>query len=430
MKRYFPWALLIFIFGFVLFFFSKNYNEEKIGSTDKEFGLTLKYKGLKGAKDFFIDNEGNYYIAFPHKVQFIDNNGKSIILFEDNKFNIYSIVHRENKLFFVSDCKLISFDLANKTFTELINNLPNFGDYKESKLLIKDNILFISIGAATNSGVVGDDNLWIKTNPFQHDISPKTLTIGGKGNQKQKSGAFVNYNTKNIPGQIIPAHFPGNASVIAVNLENLSSWLYAWGIRNVNGIDYNSEGRIFISTGGMEDRGARPIKGDIDYIYELKENLWYGWPDYSGGDPVTSPRFGISSNERVPFILDKHPTTNPPAPIYQHKDLSRIGDVVIDKNGALGEKDSIYFYETKDNKIYEINKSGLAKEKIMFSTSNTVESMKMNNGSLYTLDSQRGYLYTIGFKSQSNMVFTKAVGYYLLVFIAVIIISIMWKLKN
>lgn len=430
MRRYISVVLLIIAFGFGLFFFSKRYRDLEIGQVDNKFELKIKYKGLKNARDFVIDNKGNFYIAFPNKIEKVNKEGRGTILFENDKFNIYSITYYKDKLFIVSDCKLISYDLLNKTFTDLISNLPNFGDYKESKLLVKDNILLVSIGAATNSGVVGDDNQWLASSPFLHDVPPKNITISSRNNQKQKTGAFVPYNTKNIAGQIIPAQFPGNASVVALSLENLSSWLYAWGIRNVNGIDYNSEGRIFISTGGMEDRGARPIKGDVDYIYELKENSWYGWPDYSGGDPVTSPRFGINSSERASFILDKHPTTNPPAPLYQHKILNAIDDIVVDRNGALGEKDSIYFYETKDNKIYEINKSGIAKEKLKFNNGIDIDSMGINNGELLILDSTKGYLYTVTAKNYDSIALTKTVGYYLIGLVSIIIVSIMWKLKN
>lgn len=430
MKKYIPVVLLIIVFGFGIFYFRKNYSNLQIKSAEGEFKFILKYKGLKGAKDFIFDGEGNCYIAFPNKVQMINKNGKSIILFENNKYNIYSIAYNANKLFFVSECSLISYDLVTKTLTEIMNNLPNFGDYKRSRLLVKDNILYVTIGAATNSGVVGEDNLWLKNNPFQHDVSPKNLTISSRISQKQKNGAFVPYNTKNVAGQVIPASYPGNASIIGVNTNDFSSWLYAWGIRNVTGIDYNSEGKVFFSTSGMEDRGVRPIKGDVDYIYELKENAWYGWPDYSGGDPVNSPRFGVNISERVPFILDKHPTTNPPAPIYQHKDLSTMKEIVVDRKGLLGEKDSIYFYEIKDSKIYEINKTGLAKEKVKFNSNTTVESMKIYNEEFLFLDSAKGRISAINIGQNRSIGFTKGIEFYLLGLTVIIIITILWKLKN
>ena len=41
----------------------------------------------------------------------------------------------------------------------------------------------------------------------------------------------------------------------------------------------------------MLDTTVRGIKNDRDYIYEINGDRWYGWPDYSGGDPITSPRF-------------------------------------------------------------------------------------------------------------------------------------------
>lgn len=77
--------------------------------------------------------------------------------------------------------------------------------------------------------------------------------------------------------------FPGNASLIKLTLSNNNIETFAWGLRNINGMNVNSEGKIFAVVGGMEDRGLRPVKGDYDYIYEIQEGKWYGWPDYSGG---------------------------------------------------------------------------------------------------------------------------------------------------
>jgi hypothetical protein len=430
MKRFLEIALLIVFFFSGIFVFSKVYKREDLKLPDSMLQWNIKYKGLKGARDFAFDGNGNYYLAFSNRIQFIDRNGKSAILFEDSKLDITSITYINGSLYYISGCKLVGYNLRNKKNQELIKNLPNFGDYKDSKLLAKDNILYIGVGAATNSAVVGEDNLWLKDNPFNHDLSPKTLTINGKNASKQKSGAFVQFNTKNAAGQIITAHFPGNASVIGYNTENGNSWLYAWGIRNIKGMDFNSEGKIFITVGGLEERGSRPVKGDVDYVYELKENIWYGWPDYSGGDPLTSPRFKGANNERVSFVLDKHPTTNPPAPLYQHKSLSVLRDVIVDRKGAFGEKDSIYFYDTKDNILYEINKNGIVKEKIRFEAISSICSIKIQDNSIILLDSDKGTISTVTMSINKGVVLSKGIGYYVLILLALLIGSIMWKMKN
>ena len=70
---------------------------------------------------------------------------------------------------------------------------------------------------------------------------------------------------------------------------------------------FNNNGNIVAIVGGMEDEGSRAVKDDKDYIYEIKENAWYGWPDYSGGDPINSPRFSDNEN-KLEAVISNPPT--------------------------------------------------------------------------------------------------------------------------
>ena len=278
---------------------------------------------------------------------------------------------------------------------EIIKDIPNYGDYKNSIIKIRGDYLYVTIGSATNSGVVGEDNTWVKDNFYAHDVTPKDITLKGFNFGTDKTGAFQSYKTKSIKGQIIPEHFPGNASVIIYNLKTGNSETLAWGIRNITGMDFNSEGKLISAVGGMEDRGARPIKGDTDYIYEIKKGIWYGWPDYSGGDPVTSPKFKTSKGMTIQFILENHPTTNPPAPLYQHNTVGSIRALAVDINGILGEKNCIYFYDKLNNVMYGFNGAGAVKEDVKFSENTLIASMKFEEKTLSILDGKGGYLYTI-----------------------------------
>ena len=263
-----------------------------------------------------------------------------------------------------------------------------------SLIRINGDYLFVTIGAATNSGVVGLDNTWIDDYPQNHDISPKSITIKGINFGEENTGAFVPYKTRNIKGQIITEHMIGNSSIIIYNLKTGAQGKFAWGIRNMKGIDFNSEGKILVTVGGMEDRGLRPVKGDSDYIYGIKKNTWYGFPDYTGGDPISSPKFKGINNNTIPFILDQHPTTNPPAPIYQHRAVDSLVSLAVDKKGVLRDKDCIYFYEKNDNSIYSLNKINALKEKINFGSGAYISSMKFFD-KLIVLDSKSGYLISI-----------------------------------
>lgn len=387
--------IVVFMIFLVSVLANRFYRNYKININEEGKQAVVKLKGLTSARDFAEDDNGNFYIAFNNRIQFVNNVGKSYNIFKDSRLDIKSMEYYKGNLYYTSGNNIYYYDLQNKNQKELIDNLPNFGDYRDIKIKIYNDYLYASIGAATNSGVVGDDNGWIKNSPFYHDITPKTITLKGQNFGVNKTGAFSSNNTTSFKGQIIPEHFPGNASIIIYNLKSKACETYAYGIRNVMGMDFNSEGKLIAAIGGMEDRGLRPVKGDSDYIYSIEKGRWYGWPDYSGGDPVDSPKFKGLNNTKVNFILDKHPTTNPPAPLYQHKLLSSLGALIVDSKGILNEKNDIYFYDNKDNLIYFINKNNICTKLIGFSKNSYIISMKFTKDGLNILDSKEGYLISV-----------------------------------
>lgn len=391
-------AIVLLVLSFFLYKNAMRYNMTPL--TEK-ITADVKYKGIEGCKSFDIDDIGNYYIATSTGVQVIDKDGKSFTLFKDKDLSITTIIYSNQKLYYVSSTKLYSYDLRNKKQEVIMDNLPNFGDYKYSKILAKENYLYISIGAATNSGVVGPDNLWMNNSPI-HDLTPKVITLKGKNFNSNSTGAFVPYGTINSSGERIPAHFPGNASVIRINITNKKGELFCWGIRNIEGWDISSKGKIYAVVGGMENRGLRPIFGDKDYIYELKYGLWYGWPDYSGGDPVNSPRFRKDGEERTSFILENHPTTNPSAPFYQHNSVSSLRGLVVDRAGMLAAKDSMFFYDGNNGIIYNITDNGILTKELKLEKDDKINEMKFSRNSLLILDETKSCIFEV--KSNINKV--------------------------
>lgn len=428
MKKIISYIITIIILLGIFFILRGVYKNQYIKVKDANFEGNIKYKGLKGAIDFAVDESGKCYIAYNNKIQVIDSNGKSYNLFVDKDVNIDSLDYFKNKLYFSSEDKVYCYDLAEKSKTILIKDLPNYGDYKDSKVRVYNDQLYVTIGSATNSGVVGNDNPWLSDSPFFYDLSPKDITLKGSPFGTEKTGAFVPYKTKNNKGQIIPNHFPGNASVAVYNLKTSSFENFAWGIRNIKGLDFNSEGKLYTTVGGIENRGLRPVAGDVDYIYEINKNVWYGWPDYSGGDPVSSPRFRNENKNKTEFILENHPSSNPPAPLYQHKSINSLGAVAVDANAQMGNKDCIYFYDKRDNMIYSLSKGNALSEKVHFSTKSNITEMRIVSKELLVLDSGEGYLYTINKLSNNTFpVLNKALIYYLMTVIIITIAIIFWK---
>lgn len=395
MFKYLKYILLGVLLFLTVIVLGKIKSEEfNINLTNNNMKYSIILKGAKNSRDFTGDEYGNLYIAYKSSIQFVDKKGKSYNIIRDKDYDISSLEYSNGKLYFASKDKVYSLDLNNKHIKLLISGLPNYGDYNKSNILIYDKKLYISVGTMTNSGVVGDDNLWVKDHPFYCDYSPFDVVLNGVNYGPNKTGSFVPFGVQNRKSQIISAHTPGNGSVVTYNLTDGKIETFAWGIRNIKGMDVNSKGKIIASVGGIEDRGLRPVKGDVDYIYEINKNTWYGWPDFSGGDPITSPRFR-GSGVHTEMLLQTLPNSNPPAPIYQHRSINSISAVAIDKNGIIGEKDSIYFSDKSENIVYRLNSSGTISQCIISNKKSKIYHMKFIKNKLIILDEGTGYMYSI-----------------------------------
>lgn len=395
---------------------------------DTTFSIDVKYKGLMNARDFAIDENNNFYIAYKEKIQFIDSSGKSFDIIKDSNYDINALTYKKGKLYFTSGTKVIMCDLIGKNTKDIVVNLPNFGDNKESLITIINDKLYISIGSATNAGVVGKDNEWINNFPYNYDISPIDLILTGKNFGNEKTGAFTMYGTKSISAQVIPKHEPGNASILEYDISTGKCTTFASGIRNVKGMDFSCEGALIVTLGGMEPVGLRPIFGDSDYIYEIDKGKWYGWPDYSGGDPVTSPKFKGDKKSSVDFILQKHPDSMPPAPMYQHKSLGTLSVLAIDRQSILGLKDSIYFYDNGENCLYEFANKKAVNKKVDFSSKHKIVSMHFSSECLNLLDGEKGCIYSLKVQKDSHSISVrKDIIFYLIGIIIIIIVKILWN---
>ncbi len=211
----------------------------------------------------------------------------------------------------------------------LVTDLPSFGDHHTNGPAVgPDGWIYFCQGTATNSGIVGEDNLkfgWLKRRPDFHDIPARDITLSGESletedylnpgsGRKVRTGAFLPFGTPAQPGQVIKGAVKSSGSVLRVRPEGGEPELVAWGFRNPFGLAFAADGSLFVTENGFDDRGSRPAWGTPDFLWKVQRGVWYGWPDYSGGEPLTDPAFRPPGKPQPKPLLANPPNT-PPKPV-------------------------------------------------------------------------------------------------------------------
>src|SRR2546423_8451791 len=121
------------------------------------------------------------------------------------------------------------------------------------------------------------------------------------------TGAFVPFGTMTSKGQVIRGSVPCSGAVMRIPPTGGELELVAWGFRNPFGLAFSPDGRLFVTDNGYDDRGSRPVWGAADVLWAVTNGVWYGWPDYSGGDPLTRKEFKPPRKKQLQFVLASHP---------------------------------------------------------------------------------------------------------------------------
>jgi glucose/arabinose dehydrogenase len=211
----------------------------------------------------------------------------------------------------------------------VLTNLPARGDFANGAVVFgADGKLYFGLGTATNAGVIGLDNLqrgWVKTNPDMRDIPCKPVKLRGSNFtianpltpdntlDTATTGAFSPFGKTTARLQIIPGAVPCTGAVLRANPDGTGLEMVAWGLRNPSGLTFGPEGGLYVSMQGFEDRGSRPVVGDMDYVYRIEHGAWYGWPDFAGGRSVGSEVFQKPSLPATPLLAEV--PGRPPAPV-------------------------------------------------------------------------------------------------------------------
>ncbi len=227
-----------------------------------------------------------------------------------------------NGQLYVSHRDKVSIVQPDKTLKHIVLGLPSDGDHQNNEIVLgPDGKIYMGQGTVTNSAVVGEDNYffgWLDKRPSLREIPCKDITLVGQSfesgnpltpdaNDKVTTGAYKPFGQPSTPGEVIKGDPKCGGSIARFNPDGSGFEMYAWGLRNPFGLKFDKNGQLWATWHGADVRGSRNIFNDPDYFAPIKQDAWYGWPDYFDGTPVTDPKFKDPTKEQPQFLWKEHP---------------------------------------------------------------------------------------------------------------------------
>ncbi len=289
----------------------------------KGYQIEVYITGLDAPIGMVFDRNGDLIIAesgyFSGKPRIYRlHMGEFQIIAEDFDVPLTGINEINGRLYVSNGCHISVVDWDGIKYN-IISGLPCMGDYGCSKVVLgNDGKIYWGQGTATNSGVVGPDNKWVNRCAHFCD-SPGTYVILNGQNFESRNmlileeeptltGAFSPYSVPNQPYEVRKSNVKANGSILKANPDGTDIEMVAWGLRFPAGIHFDNNYRLFVTNQGYDDRGSRPIVNAPDEFLLIQPNLWYGWPDFAGGEPVTLSRFRPEGGKQPEFLLTNHPS--------------------------------------------------------------------------------------------------------------------------
>ncbi len=324
------------------------------------YKIELFAYGLDCPIDMVFSEEGDLYIADSG----VNSGQPKIIRLSGERFEIIAegfagpitgLNYLDGNLY-ITNGGYITVLRRNGSRQDIISGLPCNGDYGASNVAFgPDGKLYFGIGTVTNSGVVGEDNRWVYSHPFLYDIPAYGIILRGQnfetdnimaaGEERVITGAFSPYGVSNVPYETRKGVMKkSSGSILKANRDGTELELVAWGFRNPIRIMFDREYRLLAVNRNYDVRGSRPIANAPDEFYYVTPGLWYGWPDYVAGEPVTLPRFRPEGGPQPEFLLALHPNV-PPKPNALFPPHSSVMGFDIDYSREFGPYSDIYFAE-------------------------------------------------------------------------------------
>jgi glucose/arabinose dehydrogenase len=243
----------------------------------------------------------------------------------------------------------------------LVKDLPSLGDHHTNGPAIgPDGKVYFGQGTATNSGVVGEDNMkfgWLERFPEFRDVPCQSIQLTGEnfetdnvledGDNKVQTGAFMPFGKAATAGQTIEGHVPCSGAIMRVGQNGGAIELVAWGLRNPFGLAFAPDGELYVTENGYDDRGSRPVWGSGDVLWRVTPGAWFGWPDFAEGRPLTLEDYRPPGKPQPKNLLKSHPS-EPPRPVAILGVHSSSNGLDFSRSDAFGHKGEAFIAELGD----------------------------------------------------------------------------------
>lgn len=365
------------------------------------FKIEVFAEGLNAPINLLFTDTGEMFVA---DAGVTDGNGK-VLKYSQSGFSVVADgftppltgINHYNDNIYVSHRGFITIIKPDGQKENVLAGLPSWGDHHNNRVVFGiDGKMYFGQGTATNSGVVGEDNGWVPRYPFFHDYPGANVHLFGQNfvskdvlapsvEEMAYTGAYSPFGVPSIPGEQVKGFIKTSGSILRANPDGSQLELVAWGLRNPFRLKFDRQNRLFATNHGMDERGSRPIANSPDEFQWIRLGVWYGWPDYTGGYPVTLPQFKPDGKPQPTILLAQHPM-RPPTPVAvfpphsaamgfdfnYNPDFGPIGDAFVAEFGSgapgttggkplpqVGHRVSRIDMRTGRRKNFAINKTGL-----------------------------------------------------------------------
>jgi glucose/arabinose dehydrogenase len=309
--------------------------------------LSVPTTAIFDGDDLLIAESGYKDTAKP-RVLLVSKNGDVEILAGEGLQEPVTGLLVIDKQIYVSHKGKVSIIEGNGKLRDIVTGLPSDGDHQNNNIVLgRDGKIYMGQGTTTNSGVVGVDSYlfgWLPKYPQLHGTPCKDITLNGinfesenpltEADDKVTTGAYKSLGTLSKDGEVIKGNPKCGGSIVRFNPDGSDFELVAWGLRNPFGLEFDKNGQLWSTSHGVDERGSRPIFNDPDYLFQIEEGAWYGWPEFFDGEPVTANRFQQPGKPQPQFLWKDHPPLTRPFTTFDSHEASN--GITISPGGNFG----------------------------------------------------------------------------------------------